>query len=325
MPTRKPLEECHVLVTPTSYGKTEPELRSELEQAVAKVTYNNTGKPLTSVQVKALLPGVDGYIAGLDVIDDDALDAADQLRVIARYGAGVDRIDVDAAEAKGIVVANTPGANTVSVAELAVGLILALARDIPFANQATKAGDWPRLRGLSLEGKTVGLLGFGAIGKQTARRLAGFDCQLIAHDPLPDQEFATAHNVQFVSFDEVAARADFLSLHLPALPQTRGLIDEAFLAKMKPGACLVNTARGELIVEADLLTALTSSHLRGAALDAFETEPPCADNPLLALPQVIVTPHTGAHTDGATSRMGWGALRACLAVLSGREPAHRVI
>ena len=321
----KPLNECHVLVTPTSYGKNEPALRSELEAAVGKVTYNESGKPLSSAQLQTLLPGMDGYIAGLDTIDAVAIDAADHLRVIARYGAGVDRVDVEAAKARGIVVANTPGANTVSVAELAVGLILALARSIPVANHATKAGEWPRLRGLSLEGKIVGLLGFGAIGKQVARRLTGFDCTLLAYDPFPDHDFAAANGVGLVSLDDVLSRADFLSLHLPALPSTRGLVDAGLLARMKPGAYLINTARGELIIEQDLLAALESGHIRGAALDAFQTEPPGADNPLLALPQVIATPHTGAHTDGATSSMGWGSLRACLAVLDGREPEYQIV
>jgi len=321
----KPLNACHVLVTPTSYGKNDPALRTKLEAAVGRVTYNTTGRPLTSDQLQALLPGVDGLIAGLDTIDAAAISAADQLRVIARYGAGVDRVDMEAAKARGIVVASTPGANTVSVAELAVGLILALVRNIPAANDATKAGEWPRLRGLSLEGKVVGLLGFGAIGKQTARRLVSFDCTLLAYDPFPDHEFAAAYGVRLATFDEVVSQADFLSLHLPALPETRGMVDTGFLDSMKRGAYLINTARGELIVETDLLHALESGHLRGAALDAFQTEPPGVDNPLLALPQVIATPHTGAHTDGATGCMGQGALHACLAVLDGREPEHRVI
>lgn len=319
------LKACRVLVTPTSFGKGDPRLVAELEGAVGEVIYNPATHPLSSAELGALLPGCHGFIAGLDTIDRAAIEAADCLRVIARYGAGVDRVDLAAARARGIVVTTTPGANAAAVAELTVGLMLALARRIPAADAATRAGGWPRLNGVSLEGKTIGLVGLGAIGRQVARRLQGWECALAAYDPQADAAFAAAHGVALLPLAELLPRADFLSLHLPALPATRGMVDAAFLAQMKPGAFLVNTARGELVVEADLLAALQSGHLRGAALDAFATEPPGAGNPLFALPQVIATPHTGAHTDGAVRAMGWGALRDCLAVLRGEAPAHPVI
>ena len=319
------LKSCRVLVTPTSYGKNDARLCTELEAAVGKVVYNPTGRPLSAAELAELLPGCHGYIAGLDHIDHIALEAADQLEVIARYGAGIDRVDLKAAHAKGITVTNTPGANAVSVAELTIGLMLSLARMLPNANEATKAGHWPRLSGTSLEGKVVGLLGFGAIGKQVAKRLQGFDCRIVAFDPILDVDLAKAHNVELLPRDEVISQADFLSLHVPVLPETRQMVNAEFLSNMKSGAFLINTARGELVNEADLVAALESSHLKGVALDAFATEPPGADNPLLALPQMIATPHTGAHTDSATNTMGWEALRNCLAVLTGREPANRVI
>lgn len=319
------LKLCRVLVTPTSYAKNDPRLKTELEAAVGEVIYNPTGKPLSSAQVAELLPGCDGYIAGLDVIDRAALAVADRLKVIARYGSGVDRVDLQAAREKGIVVTNTPTANASSVAELTIGLMLSLARSLPSASASTKAGEWPRMVGLSLEGKTVGLLGLGAVGKQVARRLANFDCQVLAYDPAVDEKTAQAYHARSVAFADVVSQSDFLSLHLPVLPQTRGMVNKEFLTAMKPGAFLINTARGELIDEAALLEALQSGQLRGAALDAFTTEPPGPDNPLLALPQVIATPHTGAHTDGATTAMGRAALQDCLAVLSGQEPAYRVV
>ena len=321
----KPLKLCRVLVTPTSYAKNDPRLKTELEAAVGEVIYNPTGKPLSSAQVTELLPGCDGYIAGLDVIDRAALAAADQLKVIARYGSGVDRVDLQAAREKGIIVTNTPNANASSVAELAVGLMLSLARSLPYASASTKAGDWPRLVGMSMEGKTVGLLGLGAIGKQVARRLANFDCQVLAYDPAVDEKTAQGYHARLVPFADVVGQSDFLSLHVPVLPQTRGMVNKEFLDNMKPGAFLINTARGELVDEAALLEALQSGHLRGAALDAFTVEPPGSDNPLLALPQVIATPHTGAHTDGATNAMGRAVLQDCLAVLRGEEPAYRVV
>ena len=321
----KPLENCHILVTATSYGQHDAGLKSELEAAVGRVTYNETGRPLSSSQLAALLPGVDGYIAGLDSIDAAALAAADGLRVAARYGVGVDNVDLAAAAARGIVVTNTPGANARSVAELTVALLLLLARPVLRAAAETRAGGWPRLSGLSLAGKTVGLVGFGAIGRQTARLLAGFDCRLLAYDPLLNEATAAALGVRAAGLDELLATSDFVSLHAPVTPATRGMVDAAFLARMKPGAALVNTARGELVDEAALLDALANGRLRGAALDAFAAEPPGGDNPLLALPNVIATPHMGAHTDGATTVMGRMALADCLAVLRGEEPRYRVV
>lgn len=318
------LDQAHLLVTPTSFGKNDPRLKTELEALTRSVTYNSSGKPLSSNEVADLLQDVDGYIAGLDVIDRSALAKADELKVISRYGVGVDNVDLEAAIEKGIVVTNTPGANSVSVAELALGLILALARQIPGAIQAVREGGWPRLNGVSLEDKTIGILGLGAIGKQLARRLAGFDCHILAYDPFADTAFAAANGITLESIDAVIAKSDFISLHLPLLPETRRLVNAEFLAHMKGGAFLINTSRGEVVDETALLHALESGHLGGAGLDAFTVEPPDPANPLLQLPQVLATPHLGAHTDGATSNMGWFAMNDCLAVLRGEEPIYRV-
>jgi D-3-phosphoglycerate dehydrogenase len=195
---------------------------------------------------------------------------------------------------------------------------------IPMANERTRAGEPSRIQGVLIEGKVVGLLGLGAIRRLVARRLQGFDCTLLACDPFVDPDVARASGVELVPQDEVVAGSDFLSLHVPLLPETRGMVDAGFLARMKPRSFLINTARGELVDEAALLQSLQSGHLGGAALDVFAEEPPSAENPLFVLPQVIATPHTGAHTDGATNAMGWAALRDCLAALRGDPPAHPV-
>jgi D-3-phosphoglycerate dehydrogenase len=318
------IDQAHLLVTPTSYGKNDPRLKTELEAQTGTVTYNSSGKPLPSNELVDLLQGVDGYIAGLDVIDRSALAKADKLKVISRYGVGVDNVDLEAAKERGIIVTNTPGANSVSVAELALGLILALARQIPVAVQAVRQGKWPRLNGITLENKTIGLLGLGAIGQQLARRLAGFDCHILAYDPFADPTFAAENGTTLESIDNVIAQSDFISLHLPLFPDTRKMVNADFLAHMKQGAFLINTSRGEVVDENALLHALESGHISGAGLDAFSVEPPDADNPLLQLPQVLATPHSGAHTDGATSNMGWLAMNDCLAVLRGEEPKYRV-
>jgi len=319
------LKEYQILVTPTSYARNDPNLRTKLESEVGQVDFNTTGRPLSASDLLERISNYDGYIAGLDAIDRSVIEAAERLKVIARYGVGVDNVDLDAAREKGIVVTNTPGANSVSVAELAVGLILSLARKIPTAVKATKAGEWPRTSGLTLEGKVISLLGFGAIAKYVARRLSGFDCTVLAYHPSFNVAAAEALGVQLRQPEEIIREADFLSLHLPLLPETRGMVNAEFLSQMKPEAFLINTSRGELIDEAALLEALQNGKLQGAALDAFIQQPPGADNPLLALPQVIATPHMGAHTDGAINAMGWAALSDCLAVLRDEEPTNRVI
>ena len=288
------------------------------------MVYNLAGRPLTSAELASLLPGCVGYIAGLDIIDRAAIVAADQLRVIARYGVGVDNVDLPAARERGIIVTNTPGANSISVAELSVGFILVLARNIVEASIATRAGGWPRMSGISLEGKCVGLLGFGAIGKQVAPRLVGFNCRILAYDPYPDRDFAKSVGVEFVSQDELVSQADFLSLHLPLLPETFEMVNLKFLAKMKPTAFLINTSRGELVNEQDLLEAVNSNRLQGAALDVFTKEPPGADHPLLRNPRILVTPHCASHTDGATQNMGRMAMQECLSVLRGEVPRYLV-
>jgi D-3-phosphoglycerate dehydrogenase len=280
---------------------------------------------MSSTQLRDLLPEVDGMIAGLDEIDAAALGSATELKVVARYGVGYNNVDLEAARLHQVVVTNTPGANAKSVAELTIALILNLLRPIIPAVQKTKEGEWPRFKGISLQGKTVGLVGCGAIGKETARRLVGFDCKILAHDIHEDQIFASEHNVNYVTLQELLAKSDLVSLHLPGGHETTGLVNEEFLGKMKPCSYLVNTARGELVDESALISALRSGQLRGAALDVFQQEPPGVDNPLLQLEQVIVTPHMGAHSDSATNAMGWMALGECLAVLQGNEPKYRVI
>ena len=320
----KPLNECHVLVTPTSYGRFNPALKSDLETAVQRVTYNNSDKPLTSAQLQALLPDVDGYIAGLDEIDAAAIAAAPHLQVIARYGVGTNNVDLKAAKAHNVIVTNTPGANAASVAELTIALMLNLLRPIETAVSKTRQGGWPRLKGLSLVGKTVGLIGLGAIGKEVARRLVGFDCDVLAYDVAADPKFAQKHDVTLLPQAELLAQADIVSLHVPVLPETRQMVNAEFLGQMKSDSYLINTSRGELVDEGALYAALSDGRLAGAALDAFQQEPPDAANPLLALPQVIPTPHMGAHSDGATNGMGTMALADCLAVLADKEPAYRV-
>jgi len=320
----KTLSECRVLVTPTTFGKEDPALRSTLEKTVGEVLYSPVARPLTSSELLPLVKDADGYIAGLDQIDSSVIEAAGRLQVIARYGVGVDQVDVEAATQRGIVITNTPGANSVAVAELTIALMLVLGRRICLADQATRSGEWPRYSGVGLRGKTVGLVGFGAIGREVASRLKAFGCRILVVDPCVGVDCANTYAVQRVPMEELLASSDFVSLHASLNPSTSGMVDDTFLKKMKQGAFVVNTARGELIDEQALCDALEKGHLAGAALDCFRKEPPAPDHPLLGLSQVIVTPHTGSHTDEATNAMGWMSLKACLAVLRGERPASVV-
>jgi len=223
--------------------------------------------------------------------------AAETLRVIARAGTGVDNVDVPAASARGIVVMNAPGANSISVAELAMGLILALARHLAAADAAMKQGKWEKKKflGEELRDKTLGLVGLGRIGQEVARRAAAFSMRLIAHDPFISEQVASGLGVELVSMDDLFARADYISLHMPSTPQTRQLVNAPRLQKAKKGVRIINTARGDLVDETALANAIESGHVGGAGLDVF-TKEPTVDQRLQMLPQVIATPHIAAST-----------------------------
>jgi D-3-phosphoglycerate dehydrogenase len=223
--------------------------------------------------------------------------AAPRLRVIARAGTGVDNVDVAAASARGIVVMNAPGANSISVAELAVGLILAMARHLPAADAAMKQGKWEKKKflGEEVRDKTLGLAGLGRIGQEVARRAAAFGMRIIAHDPFISEQVAADLGVELVSLDDVFARADYVSLHMPSNEKTRNIVNAERLARSKKGIRIINTARGDLIDEKALADAIEAGHVGGAALDVFDTEP-TVDHRLQMLPQVVATPHIAAST-----------------------------
>jgi D-3-phosphoglycerate dehydrogenase / 2-oxoglutarate reductase len=238
-------------------------------------------------------------------VDAPLMDAAPRLRIIARAGTGVDNVDVAAASARGILVVNAPGANSISVAEHACALMLALARSVPAADRAMKEGRWEKKRflGMELRGKTLGIAGLGRIGQEVAQRARSFDMRIVAHDPYISKEIATALGVDLLSIREMCAAADFLTLHLPSTPETRHLFNDERFSWCKPGIRIINTARGELIDEAALRRAIDSGIVTGAGLDVFEREPP-ADWSLAQLPQVIATPHIAASTEEAQELVG---------------------
>ncbi len=235
----------------------------------------------------------------------DIMAAAPQLRVIARAGTGVDNVDVAAATERGIVVMNAPGANSISVAELAIGLMLSLARQIPAADGSMKRGVWEKkkLSGEELRGKTLGIVGLGRIGQEVGTRARSFGMNLVAHDPFISEQVAGTLGIHLLSLDELCAISDYISLHLPATPETRHLFNAERLAKCQAGVRIINTARGELIDEKALADAIEARQVAGAALDVFESEPP-AEWRLAKLPQVIATPHIAASTVEAQEQVG---------------------
>ncbi|QGV80126.1 hydroxyacid dehydrogenase [Streptomyces ficellus] len=255
-------------------------------------------------------------------VDQEVLDRAPRLRIVARAGVGLDNVDVEAATRAGVMVVNAPVSNITSVAELTVGLILSMFRNLPAAAASVRAGEWRRadFQGSELSGKSVGIVGFGRIGQLVAERLAPFEVELLTHDPFVTPEFAYAHGVAWLPLDELVATADVLTIHVPRTPATTGLIGERELALAKPTMRLVNTARGGIVDEAALARALAEDRIAGAALDVFATEPP-VHSPLPHLDSVVCTPHIGAGTAEAQDRAASTVLDAVRGAFLGR-PVH---
>ena len=250
----------------------------------------------------AALAGVDAVLVrSATRVPAEALAQAERLKVIGRAGAGVDTIDVDAATARGIAVMNAPDGNTLAAAEHALSLLFALARHVPRADAGMKAGAWPKagLTGFELEGKKLGVIGLGRIGGTVARKAQGIGMDVAAHDPFLPANAAGKGSVPLMPLDALLAWADIVTLHIPRTKETTNLLSESRLRAMKPGACVINAARGGLVDEAALLRLLDEGHLAGAALDTFATEPLPADSPLRAHPKLILTPHLGASTSEA--------------------------
>src|SRR5215469_9222498 len=270
----------------------------------------------------ALLPALAGadavIVRSATRIDAEALAQAPNLRVVARAGVGLDNVDVEAATKAGVMVVNAPSSNTVSAAEHAVGLLLAVARNVPQAMASLRAGEWQRSRftGAELYGKVAGILGLGRIGELVAQRLAAFSMQVIAYDPYVPTARAAQFGVRLVGLEELLAESDFISVHLPKSAETLGIIGDRQLHTVKPGVRIVNAARGGLVDEAALAAALHDGRVAGAALDVYATEP-CTDSPLFALPNVVVTPHLGASTHEAQEKAGTQVARSVRLALAG--------
>lgn len=314
-----------ILVTPTSFSAgTRSAARDKLDRFADEVVFNPYGRPLEAAEIIPLLDNVDGYIAGLDFIDRQVIENAPAcLKVISRYGAGYDRVDIAAAIQRGIAVTTTPGSNAEAVADLTLGLMLAVARQIPLLDREVRSGGWPRRTGIEIFQKNLGIVGLGEIGKRVAARAKGFAMKIRVYDPAADRRFSERNGLIQASLDELWRESDVITLHAPLIEDTREIIDAAAIQRMKPGVILINTARYELVNEAALLKGLTDGSIGGLGLDVYAEEPP-TDHPLLKLPNVVLTPHAGSHTLEARSRMADMAVNNLIAVLCGRSCAGMV-
>ena len=257
---------------------------------------------LSPVELLAAVADCQGLVVRSETkVTSEVMDAAGELRVIGRAGVGVDNIDVPAATARGIVVMNAPDGNTITTAEHTIALLISLARNVAQANSSLKSGKWARkgFIGVELQGKTLGVIGLGRIGRTVSARARAFGMQIVAFDPFIAPEQARDLEIEVGGLDDVFARADFITVHTPLTAETRGIVGQEAFAKMKPGVRIINCARGGLVDEQALCEAIKSGIVAGAALDVFEKEPPDGDNPLLVLDEVIVTPHLGASTTEA--------------------------
>jgi phosphoglycerate dehydrogenase-like enzyme len=314
-----------VLVAPMTLAGLDGAFVTALRDAGFELVYPPVAHQLSEDELIGQLVGIDASLAGSEPYTARVLAASPRLKVIARVGVGYDAVDIDAATQRGIAVTITPGTNQDAVAEYTFMLILALAKDLLPQSRGLQAGGWPRKASIPLRGRTLGIAGLGRIGKAVALRGKAFYMKVAAYEPLPDQAFVANNDIRLVpTFEQLLAESDYLSLHMPATPKTRHLINKNTLRLMKPTAYLINTARGSMVCEADLYEALTTGKLAGAGLDVFEEEPP-GKIPLFALDNVVATPHNAGTDLQSRDDMALSASQAIVSLSRGEWPAEKVV
>jgi len=295
-------------------------LREELLHRYSNVRFNDEGQSLAGQELISFLKGRFKAITALEVLDESVLSALPDLKVVSKYGVGLDMLDLSAMERHGVLLGWEGGVNKRSVSELALSAMISLLHRVPFANLKVRSGHWQQTRGRQLSGKAVGIVGVGHIGKDLAVLLKSFDCKILAHDILDFPEFYAQYKVIPVELEELLSRSDIVTIHLPLDDSTKNIISAERLELMKPNAIFLNLARGGLVDEVKLNSMLTGGRLAGAALDVFQQEPP-DDLKLINLPNVIATPHIGGSTEEAILAMG----RAAIAGLNSAGPPTQVV
>lgn len=313
-----------VLITSRSFGKIGDSARTILLDAGIEIT--NISAKFDQAEFERIIPEFDALIIGAHDFSEVDMERCPKLKIICKHGVGLDNIHLNKAKELGIAVCNAPGTNSNAVADLTLGLMLSVSRKISHSAALVREGVWKSHIGEDVCCKTLGLLGFGAIARGVARRAKGFGMKVLAYDPyITDLPEEFAGWVTLCTLDEVVASCDFLSVHMPLTPETRNIISVDALAKMKPGAYVINTARGGIVDEAALYDALVSGHLSGAAMDVVEAEPMTADHPLLSLDNVVVTPHIGMYSKEAINAVSLICAENVVACLNGGELMNRVV
>jgi D-3-phosphoglycerate dehydrogenase len=305
-----------ILATPRSFANRSPEPLELLERAGFTVIKNPVGRILTEAEMIQYLADCEGVIVGVDPLGREVMEKAPKLRAIAKYGVGTDNIDVSYAKERGIPVTVTAGANSEAVADWTFSLMLALARDLITIDRKCRERDWKKITGTDVYGKTLGIIGLGAIGKGVARRASGFNMRVLAQEPYWDDDFAKKWGIQQATVHEICRESDFITLHVPLCENTRSIIGKNELELMKKDAVLINTSRGGIVDEDALLDALSERRIRGAGIDAFSKEPP-EDPRWYSQGNIIIGNHAGAATYGAADMMSLMAAKNLINSLSG--------
>ena len=313
-----------ILLTTTSFQDTPGDHHDRLAATGWDVV--TARGPLSEADTLAAVGDVDGYICGDDAISRQVLEkASPRLKVLSKYGIGVDKIDVASCTEFGIPLLFTPGVNHTTVAEHAFLLLLALEKNLLFHTDSVRSGGWKRQTGHELLGKTIGIVGLGRIGREVAIRARAFGMQPVGYDVHWDEAFAAEQGVKrAASLDEVFAAADYLSLHTNLTPETRDLVRAETIAEMKPGVIIINCARGEIVNTPDMAAALATGKVRGYGTDVLDAEPPPADHPLTKLPNCLVTPHVGSRTFESVQRQAMAAVENLVRAMHGEQPLAQV-
>lgn len=309
-----------LLVTANAFRESAETAEPSVRAAGGEVLYPPRMGPLPPEELIPYLQRADAVVAATDPYTAAVLDACPRLRVIARWGTGYDSVDLEACTSRGVVACNAPGFTTNAVADAVFGSLLALARRLPHQVAVMRAGAWEEVRGVELYGKTLGIVGFGAIGRAVARRARGFDCRILAFDPALSEGDAAALGVEAAPLERLFSEADFVTLHAALTPENRGMIGEGLLRRMKPAAYFVNAARGPLVDEEALFRALREGWIAGAAVDTFAAEPLRPDHPFRHLPNCLATPHSAFNTVEAAAATNRAVADEALAVLRGERP-----
>jgi phosphoglycerate dehydrogenase-like enzyme len=319
-----------ILVTAQAFAVSGTAYREKLGKLGCQVVDAKSWGPLPLESLIEQAQGCDAIIAAIDPYCDAAFEALPRLKLVARCGIGIDSVDLVSATKHGIMVTNVPDAMTDAVADYCMGLLLSMARHIHVGYTCMQQGGWAEFPGVELRGKTLGLVGFGRIGQAVAARALGFGLNIAVHDPwmqssiasgkLDDQVAALASRVHWSELSELLEQSDFVSIHAPNTPETRHMINRQALAKMRPGAYLINTARGALVDPDALMQAVRTGQIAGAAMDVYEQEPLPAEHPLRSTPNLLLTPHNAFNSREAAVRMSIGCYEPIVDILEGRAP-----